>query len=90
MENQRDQLQLEKVGHLQELVQSRRDVTQLTTEVEQLRKEKADLLGEVEAHKITVRHSHVTVTISCVHWWNCILRVLFRQIIFLVCACKVT
>ena len=47
----------------QELAQSRRDVTQLTTEVEQLRKEKADLLGEVEAHKLTMRHNHVTVTI---------------------------
>ena len=41
-----------------------RDVTQLTTEVEQLRREKADLLGEVEAHKVMVRPSHVTVTIS--------------------------
>ena len=47
----------------QELVQSRRDVTQLTTEVEQLHKEKADLLGKVEALKLTVRPSHVTVTI---------------------------
>ena len=50
----------------QELVQFRRDVTQLTqltTEVEQLRKEKADLLGKVEALKLTVRPSHVTVTI---------------------------
>lgn len=63
MEKQRDQLQLEKVGHLEELAQSHRDVTQLTTEVEQLRKEKADLLGKVEALKLTVRPSHVTVTI---------------------------
>ena len=39
-------------------------MTQLTTELEQLRIEKADLVGEVEAHKLTV--SHVTVTISCV------------------------
>ena len=41
--------------YLQELAQSRRDVTQLTTEVEQLRREKADLVGEVEAHKSSVR-----------------------------------
>ena len=41
-------------------------MTQLTTEVEQLRREKADLLGEVEAHKVMVRLSHATVTISCV------------------------
>ena len=60
----------------QELAQSRRDVTQLTTEVEQLRREKTDLVGEVEAHKLTVRSSHMTVTISCVHWWSCNLRVL--------------
>ena len=39
----------------QELAQSRRDVIQLTTEVEQLRREKADLVGEVEAHKSSVR-----------------------------------
>jgi len=35
------------------------EVTKLKTEVEQLRKEKADLLGEVEAHKLRVRSSHV-------------------------------
>lgn len=57
MENQRDQLQLEKVGHLQELVQSRRDVTQLTTEVEQLCRKRNDLLVEIEANKVTVRCS---------------------------------
>ena len=39
----------------QELAQSRRDATQLTTEVEQLRKEKADLVGELETHKVMVR-----------------------------------
>ena len=48
----------------QELAQYQRDVTKLTTEVEQLHREKANLLGEVEAHKLTVRPSHVTVTIS--------------------------
>ena len=41
----------------QELAQYQRNVTQLTTEVEQLHKEKVDLLGEVEAHKVMVRHS---------------------------------
>ena len=46
----------------QELAQYQRNVTQLTTEVEQLRREKADLMGEVEAHKVMV--SHVTVTIG--------------------------
>ena len=57
--------------HPQELTQSHRDVTKLTTEVEQLRKEKADLLGEVEAHKLAVSSNHVivmhvmSVTILC-------------------------
>ena len=55
MEKQRDQLQLEKVGHLEELAQSHRDVTQLTTEVEQLCRKRIDLLAEIEAHKVTVR-----------------------------------
>ena len=52
---------LEYVLHPQELAQYERDVTQLTTEVEQLRKEKANLLGEVEAHKLTVSSYHVIV-----------------------------
>lgn len=39
----------------QELAQSRRDVTQLTNDVEHLCKEKADLLGKVEEHKVMVR-----------------------------------
>ena len=38
------------------------EVTKLTTEVEQLRREKADLQGEMEAHKLTVRSGHVTLT----------------------------
>ena len=29
-------------------------------------------VGKVEAHKVMVRPSHVTITISCVHWWDCI------------------
>ena len=62
-------------------------MTTLTTEVEQLHKEKADLVGEVEAHKLMVRPSHVTVTIGCVHWWSCNLRVLTVKLHF---ACKVT
>ena len=41
--------------------QSHRDVTQLTADVEQLHKEKADLLVEVEAHKLTVSSNHVIV-----------------------------
>ena len=57
-------LPLTNLIYLQELAQSRRDVTQLTTEVEQLRKEKADLVGEVKTHKSSV--SHVTATISYV------------------------
>ena len=32
-------------------------------------------VGKVKAHKVTVRPSHVTVTISCVHWWDCILSI---------------
>ena len=52
------------VLHPQDLVQYQRNMTQLTTEVEQLRREKADLLGEVEAHKLMVRSSHVIVTKS--------------------------
>ena len=46
----------------QELAQYQRNVIQLTTEVEQLHREKADLVGEVEAHKLTVRPSHVIST----------------------------
>ena len=58
----------------QELAQYQRDVTQLTNEVEQLRKEKADLLVEVEAHKLTVSSNHVivmhvSVTIFYGQWW---------------------
>ena len=63
MEKQRDQLQLEKVAHLQELAQSRRDVTQLTTEVEQLCRNRKDLLAEIEAHKVTVRCSVILLTL---------------------------
>ena len=48
----------------QDFVQSQRDVTQLATEIKQLRKEKGDLLGKVEALKFTVRCSHVTFTIN--------------------------
>ena len=50
------------------------EVTRLTTDVEQLRREKADLQGEIEAHKFTVRsqscdlqlcsHVHVYTYIS--------------------------
>jgi len=43
--------------HTQSLIDS--EVTKLKTELEQLRKEKTDLLGEVEAHKYNVRSSHV-------------------------------
>ena len=43
----------------QELAKSHRDVTQLTTELEQLCKEKTDLLEEVEAYKSRVRPSYV-------------------------------
>jgi len=48
------------IVHPQELAQSCVEVTKLTTEVEQLRKEKRDLLGEMEAYKLRVRSSHVT------------------------------
>jgi len=34
----------------------------LINELENLRKEKADLLGEVEAHKSRVKRSHVTTS----------------------------
>ena len=53
------QFNVSNVGCLQELAQSPRDVTQLTTDVEQLHKEKADLLEKVEAHQFTVRSSVV-------------------------------
>ena len=43
----------------QDLDKSRKEVTQLTTELEQLYKEKTDLLGEVEAYKSRVRPSYV-------------------------------
>ena len=73
-------------------------MTQLTAEVEQLRKEKADLLGEVEAHKVEVSSNHVivmhvsvTIILYYVHWWGCNLKSSdCHQITFLVCACKVT
>jgi len=35
------------------------EVTKLTTEVEQLRKEKRDLLGEMEAYKLRVRSTGI-------------------------------
>ena len=80
---------LEYVLHPQELAQYERDVTQLTTEVEQLRKEKANLLGEVEAHKLTVSSyhvivMHVSVTFMFINWWRC------SDFTFLVCSYKVT
>lgn len=40
-------------------MRSRAEVTTLTTEVEQLRREKGDLLGEVEAHMMIVSSGHV-------------------------------
>ena len=43
----------------QELAKSRKEVAQLTTEVEQLHREKADLVGEVKTHKSRVRPSYV-------------------------------
>ena len=52
------------IVHPQELARSRVEMTKLTTDVEQLRREKADLQGELEAHKFTVRSGHVTSTQS--------------------------
>ena len=43
----------------QDLARSCVEVTTLTTEVEQLRREKRDLLGEVEGHKLTVSSGRV-------------------------------
>ena len=67
------------VACLQELAQSRRNVTQLTTVVEQLHKEKANLMEEVEAHEFTVRSSVVAtkarLPFSCNEKGLCVLKI---------------
>ena len=50
------------IVHPQDLARFFMEVTVLITELENLRKEKADLLGEVEAHKSRVKRSHVTTS----------------------------
>ena len=58
-----------------------KDILSTTEQLEKLsdrlieRDQEVAAVGKVEAHKVMVRPSYVTATISCVHWWDCILSI---------------